>query len=293
MTDPAYPLIALMVVSLVLIQLNQRYDSPILAILNRWLRWLIFAFGAAYIVADFEWIDRPYWVLVGAFFLVWFLGETLYNWLAISALSLSPLPLFPRYQLNPNGDEWPTHKRFLRIRDWLRANGFKSVQPLRAELAQGIYLRASVYQDADAKLRVQVVFFPAPGGTITVSYVLTSITAGGFRYVTDNLHIPFGGFYPEDWSVERLPWTRGLSKLVARHRTRLTLDGMMPVSFSQEPLADINLSQHQLDQLNTEMGFLVAQPEREERGKITQQGRYRVWKEIWTLDYFGRSARYQ
>jgi hypothetical protein len=53
------------------------------------------------------------------------------------------------------------------------------------------------------------------------------------------------------------------------------------------------LSQHQLDQLNTEMGFLVAQPEREERGKITQQGRYRVWKEIWTLDYFGRSARYQ
>ena len=58
-------------------------------------------------------------------------------------------------------------------------------------------------------------------------------------------------------------------------------------------MADINLSQHQLDQLNTEMGFLVAQPEREERGKITQQGRYRVWKEIWTLDYFGRSARYQ
>jgi hypothetical protein len=31
-------------------------------------------------------------VLTIMFFLIWFLGETLYNWLAISALSVSPLP---------------------------------------------------------------------------------------------------------------------------------------------------------------------------------------------------------
>ena len=59
--DPTYPLVAAMVVSLVLYQLNQRFASPVLAIFNRWLRWFIFAFGAAKIASDFGWSDRPYW----------------------------------------------------------------------------------------------------------------------------------------------------------------------------------------------------------------------------------------
>ena len=110
-----------MAVSMVLFQVNHRYASPLLAIANRWLRWIIFAFGAAYIVRDFEFIHRPYWVLSVVFFLVWFLGETLYNWLAISALSVSPLPLFPRYAANQSGEEWPTQSRLLKVREWLRA----------------------------------------------------------------------------------------------------------------------------------------------------------------------------
>ena len=28
-------------------------------------------------------------------------------------------------------------------------------------------------------------------------------------------------------------------------------------------------------------------------GKFTHEGRYRVWKEIWMLNYLGRSAKYQ
>ncbi len=28
-------------------------------------------------------------------------------------------------------------------------------------------------------------------------------------------------------------------------------------------------------------------------GKITYEGRYRVWKEIFLLNYFGRSVRYE
>ncbi len=293
MDDKAYPLLAAMVLSLGLIQFNQRYGSPVLAIVNRWLRWLIFSFGSAYIFLDLNLWDRPYWALVGIFFLLWLLGETLYNWLAISALSLSPLPLFPRYGLNPNGDEWPTHKRFLKVRDWLRANAFKNVQSLRTELAPEIFLRTSIYQDAEAKLRVQILFFPAANGTLVVSYVLTSITANGSRYVTDNLHIPFGGFYPEAWSVKRWPWIRTLPALVARHRRRLEKDGMLAVGFADEPLSDITTSQQELDRLNIELGFLVPHQEREEHGKITHHGRYRVWKEIWMLDYFGCSARYQ
>lgn len=282
-----------MVFALVLMQINQRLASPLLAIVDRWLRWIVFSFGAAQVCLDFDLINRPYWVLALVFFLVWFLGETLLTWLRIHALSVSPLPLFPRYVLNQGGDEWPTQPRLLKVRDWLRAEGFKQVQALKAEVGGGIYLRVSVYQSADATVRVQITFVPQANGTITICYALTSVTADGTRYVTDNVYVPFAGFYPEEWFVERAPWCRALPKLLARHRARLKRAGVATVPFTTDPLADFNASQSELDRLNTELGFLHPQAEREDLGKITHEGRYRVWKEFWMLNYLGRSLRYE
>jgi hypothetical protein len=291
--DTQYLVLGAIVVSLVLVQLNQRYASPLLAIADRWLRWLVFAFGAAQLTRDFEWINRPYWVLVVMFFLVWFLGETLYNWLAISALSVSPLPLFPRYAINASGEEWPVQPRLLKIREWLRAQGFRQTQALKAEVGGGLYLRVSMYQDEAATLRVQITFLPQGNGTISLCYTLTSLTTDGARYVTDNLSVPFAGFYPENWFVERRPWSRSLPRLLARHRTRLIAAKALEVPFSTEPLHDLNTTQGELDRLNTELGFLHPHPEREDFGKITHEGRYRVWKEIWMLNYLGRAQRYE
>jgi hypothetical protein len=293
MTDPTTPLLAAMAVSMVLFQLNHRYASPVLAIVNRWLRWFIFAFGAAYICRDFSLISRPYPVLVGVFFLVWFMIETLYNWLAIHALSVSPLPLFPRYSVNQSGEEWPTQPRLLKVREWMRLHGFKQVQALKAEVGGGIYLRVSVHQDETATIRVQVMFLPQANGAITACYVLSSQTVDARRFVTDNLYIPFGGFYPENWLVERVPWTRGLPRLVERHRARLARAGATVEPWTNDPLTDLNSQQSELDRLNTELGFLHPQHERDDLGKITHEGRYRVWKEIWMLDYLGRSTRYE
>ena len=291
--EPPYLILAAIVVSLVLMQVNQRLASPLLAIADRWLRWFVFAFGAAQMCRDFQWIDRPFWVLVAMFFLLWFLGETLYNWLAISALSVSPLPLFPRYVINASGEEWPMQPRFMKIREWLRAQGFRQTQALKAEIGGGVYLRVSVYQDALATIRVQVVFIPQVNGAISVCFAITSVAEDGTRYVTDNLYIPFGGFFPESWFVERAPWRRSLPRLIARHRARLATAGAQPVPFAIEPLADLNNAQHELDRLNTELGFLHPHHEREDLGKITHEGRYRVWKEIWMLNYLGRAARYE
>jgi hypothetical protein len=289
---PSYLLLAGFILTLALVQLNQRMGSPILSIVDRWLRWLVFAFGAAQICREGNLIDRPYWVLAASAFLLWFLGETLYNWLAISALSVSPLPLFPRYAPNQSGEEWPVQPRLLKIRSWLRTQGFRQAQALKAEVGGGSYLRVSVYQDPLATVRVQVTFLPQTSGAIVVCYGLTSVTADGSRYVTDNLYIPFAGFYPENWLVERRPWCRSLPHLLARHRARLAADNVFPAPFPVEPLADLNAVQHELDRLNTELGFLYPHHERDDLGKITQAGRYRVWKEIWMLNYFGRSARY-
>lgn len=278
--------------SLVLMQVNQRRASPVLSIADRWLRWFVFAFGAAYLCTEYKLIERPFWVLAVAFFIVWFLIETLYNWLAITAHSLSPLPLFPRYAVNTSGEEWPVQPRLLKAREWLRAQGFRQVQALKAEIGGGVYLRISVYQDAQAMLRVQVTFIPQASGAISVCYAVSSMASDGSRYLTDNLYIPFAGFYPENWYVERLPWRRSLPALIARHRKRLLRAGVQTVPFESEPITDLNSVQHELDRLNTELGFLHPHAEREDYGKFTQEGRYRVWKEIWMLNYLGRSARY-
>lgn len=291
--DPSYYLFLGMILSLVLFQLNQRYASPVLAILNRWLRWLIFAVGGAKIATDFEWLDRPYWILAIAFFLLWFLGETLYNWLAIHALSVSPLPLFPRFTINSSGEEWPTNPRFLKIRDWLRAQSFKHVQALRAEVAPGMYLRVSIYQDATDQIRLQVTFIPQANGAISVCYSLSTQTVSGYRFITDNLYLPFGGFYPENWLVSRHPLNRTLASLLVRHRKRLVKAHEIALAWDTEPLNDLNAQQTELEHVNTELGFLSPHHDREDYGKMTYEGRYRVWKEIWLLNYFGRSARYE
>jgi hypothetical protein len=75
--------------------------------------------------------------------------------------------------------------------------------------------------------------------------------------VTDNLYIPFGGFYPEDWFVDRRPCCRSLPRLLALHRKRISrrwAAGLVP--FAVEPMADLNDAQRELDRVNTELGFL-------------------------------------
>src|SRR4051812_17569109 len=234
--EAPYLIVVAIIVSLVLAQVNQRAASPLVSILDRWLRWFVFAFGAAQMSHDFQLIDRPYWVLVVVFFIVWFLGETLYNWLAISALSVSPLPLFPRYTVNQSGEEWPVQPRLLRVREWLRSEGFRQTQALKAEVGGGVYLRVSVYQNPEATIRVQVTFIPQPSGVLSVCYAVSSLTAEGSRYVTDNLYIPFAGFYPETWFVERAPWRRSLPRLLARHRARLARAKAQPIPFETDPI---------------------------------------------------------
>ena len=288
-----YLLGALLLGLLVMDRWPRPFASPVRAILVRWARWVAFAFGAAGLCHDLDLIDRPFPVLVGGFFLLWLLAETFYNWLAIQALSLSPMPLFPRFSANSADESWPTHPRLLKVRDWLRKQGFKQVQALKAEVGGGLNLRVSVYQDAAAEVRLQVMFLPQAGGALTVCYGISTNTAGGLRYVTDNLYMPFGGFYPENWLVERSPWRRSLPRLLARHRARLAQAGEVAEPWAVDPLNDFNTQQTELEQVNTELGFLFPRAQREENGKITQAGRYRIWKEYWLLSYFGRSVRYQ
>lgn len=292
---PIYILVPVMLLSLLLVKLNQHYASPVLAIINRWLRWGVMAGGLAQMFVHFGWSERPFAVLLVVFLLAWFLVDCIYRWLTIHAMSVSPLPLFPRFAINRAGDEWPVQGRFLKLREQLRAAGFKQVQALRTEVATSLFLRISIYQNEDNTTRLQIAFIPQPMGNVTACLHLATQTADGRRIATDNHYLPFAGFYPENWFVERRPRTRSFRALLARHRDRVTAlaAGTSPVPWTTEPLDDLNLQQSELERLNTDLGFLLPTTEHEEHGRISHEGRYRVWKEMLTLNYFGRAARYE
>ncbi len=290
--DFAFAIVAGGAASLLLSYLNRTVASPVLAIINRWLRWISASLMVAWLIAFFEVADRPFLVVAGTAFLLIFLLETLYNWLAISALSQSPIPLFPKFSVNASGEEWPAVPRIIAVRDWLRKHKYTQVQALLADIGNGIHLRVSIYQDAAARIRIQVLFIPMNSTAVTVCFAVTSETEAGMRYTTDNLFLPFGGFYPENWSVERRPWTRRLSGLIRAHLARIEKDGMALAPLEGDPLSDLNDQQRDLDRLNTELGFLFPHGMREEYGKMTFEGRYRVWKEVWLLNYLGLPQRY-
>lgn len=271
--------------SLVLGILNNRSHSLIVAILNRWARWLCVSVGLAFIVIKMEWTDRPFWALAGIFFLGWLLIETLYTWLAISALSQSALSLFPRFRTNDSGEEWPAQAKLIELRDWLRKNGFKKTQALVADIGKGIVLRSSIYQDPSDTIRAQIVFIPQANGSINHCISFSSEGPDGERYITDNLNTPFGGFYPENWNVHRRPWTRSISKLLKLHKKCIQNTDLEP--YEIDPVDELNQQQGLLERANIEAGFLFPPHLHEEMGRITWEGRYRVWKEVWLLNYFG------
>lgn len=292
--QPAYFMIPLMVVALGLLKLNQSLSSPVLGILNRWLRVIVVAGGLALIWQRFDWAGgRGFGVLFAVFSLVWVLIDGIYRWLAIHAMSVSPLPLFPRFIVNKAGDEWPVQRRFLKLRESIRAAGFHNVQALRAEVATSLYVRLSVYEDEAKATRLQVAFLPQPVGGVVVCLHFSTKLADGRRLVTDNHFLPFAGFYPENWWLERRPLSRSFASLLTRHRARVAAAGVVVDTWGSEPLTDLNSQQSELERINTELGFLLPHAEHEEHGRISHEGRFRVWKEMLTLDYLGRAARYE
>ena len=76
-------------VLLLLFYINLRMASPVLAIPIRWMRWILFAIFMAQTNSQMGWVDRPFWAVAAAVFLLWFLLESGFNWLKVSTGSSS------------------------------------------------------------------------------------------------------------------------------------------------------------------------------------------------------------
>ncbi|OUW17347.1 MAG: hypothetical protein CBD18_04775 [Opitutales bacterium TMED158] len=288
--DAEFCVSLLILVSIIIGIANNRTTSTVLGIANRWARWLCVSVGLAFIATRLEWTDRPFWALSIIFFLFWLLLETVYTWIAIGAMSQSELSLFPRFRGNESGEEWPAQRKLIELRDWLRSKAFKKRQALIADLGAGLSLRSSIFQNESGTVRMQALFLPQSNGTIGHSLSFTSETTGGERIITDNLNTPYGGFYPENWSVLRKPWTRNPQKLFKAHLNRI--QDLDLEAYEIDPVDEINQQQGLLERANIEAGFLFPPHLREEMGRITWEGRYRVWKEVWLLNYLGIASRH-
>ena len=269
-----------------------RTGSPLVAIFNRWIRWIFITFACTYIIIRYELAGHHWSILLLICFLGWFLLETLYNWWFISALNKSPIPLFPRFLSNNSGEDWPNQSQYIALREWIRRNGFTTRQSLKAEIEDYFTLRASVYDNDEEKIRLQILFLPHHASRTTTSFMLSSLAKDGTRIITDNFFLPFGGYYPENWLLVRKPRMRSLGSLLHLHRRRIQNFQEPLIGIPDEPEEDISYQQAALESLNIELGFFYPRALRSENGKYTIQGRYRVWKEIWFLNYLGRSIRY-
>lgn len=284
-----YLLIILAVFSIIFPVLGNRFAVPVFVVVGRWLRWIVFAGWFAFLLSYFELSFRPDWVHFITGLALWFLFETGYNWLAILALSRGEMPLFHSFELNQDGDEWPADKKFIELRDWLRNERFNRITALKAELFEGTYLRVSIYESEDHMTRIQILFLPKRKDGATACYTVSTEGKDDRRLITDNLFLPYGGFYPEGWDIARKPLKGSLKSLLKLHHLRLIKSSITPVSFEEDPLQEMNEQQRILERLNCETGFLVPRGRQEEEGKITYEGRYRLWKEMWMLAYLGKS----
>ena len=285
-----YILLAVALCTVLLPLMVSRYSIPAFMLLGRWLRWFLFAVLFAYFLRIFEFSFRPDWVHVVTGLALWFVLETGYNWIAIKALSRSELPLFPEFYENEDGDEWPAEKRFIELKDWLRKQKYTRLKALKAELFEGTYLRASIYESEDQLTRLQILFLPKRKGGATACYTLSTHCKSGERLITDNLFLPYGGYYPESWDMCRKPLIGSLPRLLLLHHKRLLHFKEELIAVEDDALEELNDQQHILERLNTETGFLVPRPRQEEEGKITSDGCYRLWKEMWMIAYLGKSV---
>lgn len=269
---------------------GNKFNEPSFLVLGRWFRWVLVASVFSVCLRHFELSFRPDWVHLITGFALWFLLETGYNWLSISAISRSELPLFPKFEVNKDGDEWPADERLIKTKEWLHNENFKRLGAFKAELFDGMYLRSSVYESADRLTRIQILFVPTRRDEAKACFTLSNQGAHGDRIITDNLHMPYGGYYPESWNLCRKPLISSLSKLLSLHRKRVVNSSIESESYVEDVFEEINENQRLLERLNTESGFLVPYSMQSDEGRISYNGRYRLWKEMWLLAYLGRSV---
>ena len=268
--------------------LSKQLPMGIFKLISHWIRWLTFACAFSLILTFFEWSSRPDWVHFISGLAVWFILETLYYKLSIHLLNISEMELFPKYKNDTDDNLWPINKRVLKIKELLRKEGFKSEETLKAQIVAHLTIRQAVFFNEDQTIRLNVLFIPNAKNEVQLFYSLFSFKSDGEYLITDNQNMPFGGFYPDHWTVNRFPVCHSLKKLLKKHQEAMKTAHGTWSQFEGDIQTKTNRLQLELEQKNREMGFLN-EPNQEDTLQISSEGCFRIWTEMWMLAYLGKT----
>lgn len=269
---------------------SARKGQPLLEIMARWARILAISLGGTYLIVFFGWSNagpKTIWSMTLFFFLGCFLFETIGTWLRVRLFSYENTPLFPRYSRNEEDDKWPTISTFIVLREWIREQGFRQTEALLAHPVPEICIREFHFDSPDGTIRFTVSFVPKGSTHLYASFAVSSVTEEGARYLTDNTFVPQGGCFPDNWVLDRKPLSRSPHKLLKRHKARMAASGKNFVQWEDSPMEDIGEQHRLLERENEKKGMLNPRIKWEKHGRFSQEGRYRLWKEIFLLNYLG------
>ena len=268
--------------------LSKQLPMRIFKLISHWMRWLTFACAFSLMLTFFGWSSRPDWVHFISGLAVWFILETLYYKISIHLLNISEMELFPKYKNDNDDNLWPINKEVLKIKEWLRKEGFKSEETLKAQIVAHLTIRQAVFFDETQTIRLNILFIPSAKNETKLFYSLFSQKSNGEYLITDNQNRPFGGFYPDHWTVNRFPICHSLKNLLKKHREGMNSSQGTWSQIEGDIRTKTNHLQWELEKKNREMGFLN-EPNREDAQSISSEGCFRIWTEMWMLAYLGRT----
>jgi len=263
---------------------------PLLNIINRWLKRVFLSTALAIFVNFLEiFYAKPIWLLSFLILLVMLLLESIYLWFNIRLLSYSTMPLFPRFFNDHQSLLWHQVLIPTNIQEWLKKHSFKHEQNLKSESLAGVLIRSAVYHESTHKIRLQILLIPSLLGKLKTFYIFSSYFESDTLVITDNIQLPFGGFCPPTWHVSRCPLIFSIDHLFKSHNKKIQKMDQSYIPWENPPLEDINRQQHFLESESINAGFLFPIHLQEEYGRISWEGRYFLWKDIFLLKYFGLS----
>lgn len=285
--DIEVTLAGLLLLACFLFYLGGRRWSPVISVLNRWVRLATFACSVAYWDQILDWSGRPTWVIFIIAALTWVFVESFLIWVFLSQLSHSSIPLFPRFKSLPSADGMPIHPEFIKTQLQLESMGYKALDTLSLSLSGSFSMWSKVYEKNH--VRVQLLLMPLGRQRFQLHLAVHGMGSDAVRYTVDNFYLPNVAAYPKNYLCLRRPWVRSLTKLLKQHAQLLAAAGGAH-AFSHSGCEDLNRMQSDLEHYNAQGGLLRPLHADTERGRITQEGRYRIWKALFWLNYFGRAS---
>lgn len=269
-------------------RLLKALPSPVNKLLVRWVRLILvsFFFGLSLHLTILESVSLWRLWVIGT--LVWGVFESIYAWVFIMAWDRSDFPLFPTMK-GVDDVNWPANKRFFYIRDWIRKNQYESIGSVKYVHEGESLQQVAVFRSPDKKVVLQVMIIPDATGVIMDQVAFNTLCENGDRIITDNSFMPYGGAYPKTWMVKRYPSVRKIDILGSRHAYRLSNAGGGFQKFEEDLKEWMEGSQVELEKVNVDQGLLNSRNDRKEFGKLSGEGRYRIWLEFLCLNYFGQS----